>query len=483
MTSNSLQVKSKSPSAEVSPEGHWSKNFAALSIHRRKDWAVTVKGFNRFVWDFDNDFFASHGSMLIANGEEALKAHDVQLKPFDLWDWSKIPGATTISKDDSFFREIPRARVKTRNFSPLSFAGGVSFKGREPLFNGVFGMDFHQPVYENRLFYNLEVFQPRHTKKLHFKKSVFFYQNFLVCLGSNIAIENGGETNAQTTLFQDKLVRRGTPLFSIKVDKRTNSTTLVDSKGNSYYIPESTASSLKVESKTADGPSSDIYTYAAAWLEHTFLKGAYEYAIWIKTISYSITSDQLWTLQRQENRLNPYQVLRQDDGAHVVKFGVRPKNGENRPCPLYGYVFFRSTTVPQGPIEAVNMHCRIMAEEDQRFVYLSISYPDLNFPLGKVLKSASDVKVRELFHVESNEMEIEVTLRRDVEKCLPNQPKVSRLTTDYVPRVRVESSPTSPPGAGNKLVFSNLKNGFSVEVKLKKRNTNVNYCDKHLVSA
>lgn len=39
--------------AESSPEGHWSKNFAALSIHRREDWAVTVKGFNRFVWDFE----------------------------------------------------------------------------------------------------------------------------------------------------------------------------------------------------------------------------------------------------------------------------------------------------------------------------------------------------------------------------------------------------------------------------------------------
>ena len=53
----SLQVNAKALAknlaAEKSQEGHWSKNFAALSIHRREDWAVTVKGFNKFVWDFE----------------------------------------------------------------------------------------------------------------------------------------------------------------------------------------------------------------------------------------------------------------------------------------------------------------------------------------------------------------------------------------------------------------------------------------------
>lgn len=85
---------------QLSPEGHWSKNFAALSVHRREDWVVTVKGFNRIVWDFEgtrsenlHGIFASHGAMLIANREEALKAHDVK----NGWDWARIPGATTMS--------------------------------------------------------------------------------------------------------------------------------------------------------------------------------------------------------------------------------------------------------------------------------------------------------------------------------------------------------------------------------------------------
>ena len=119
----SLQVNAKALSknlaAEKSPEGHWSKNFAALSIHRREDWAVTVKGFNKFVWDFEktttenpNGIFA-HGSMLIANSEEALKAHDVDAG----WDWIRIPGTTTMSIT------LNEAKlVVNRNYSPQSSA-------------------------------------------------------------------------------------------------------------------------------------------------------------------------------------------------------------------------------------------------------------------------------------------------------------------------------------------------------------------------
>ena len=494
-----------SPSAEVSPEGHWSKNFGALSIHRRKDWAVTVKGFNRFVWDFEgssgsgkleNVFgtFASHGSMLTASSEEALKSHDVN----NGWDWRKIPGATTMSLT---LRQI-RVR-KARNFSPLSSAGGVTFKGPNRLPSGLFGMDFHQPDYEFSARSH-----PYPNIKLHFKKSVFFYQNLLVCLGSNITIEDGGDTNAQTTLFQDKLVRDAS-LFSIKVDDVTkdssapfeamnplstngkkNYTTLVDTKGNSYYIPGSSASNLRVHVKTQNSqtpaarPSSGVY--ATAWLEHTSPNGFYEYAIWINTESYPNIADKMWARQTRETGIQrPYQIIRQDDEAHVVRFNVIPESGKYRnrseeclirncsgPSELFGYVYFRSapSLYEKGPIERVNMQCRIMAEEFPEFLYLSVSYPDLNFPFSKVIKSFSDIKVRELFQMESNEMELVVTLRGDFLKCPPEVLKVFGSPPDYVPQIRVESSayPQADPNRGNVIIFSNLKNGVSVEVKLRR---------------
>ena len=84
---------------EESPQGHWAKNFGALSIHRREDWAVTVKGFNHFVWDKESScvenvfgLYQSHGALLVANSEEDLKHHDVK----NVWDWTRIPGTTSI---------------------------------------------------------------------------------------------------------------------------------------------------------------------------------------------------------------------------------------------------------------------------------------------------------------------------------------------------------------------------------------------------
>ena len=50
-------IKSKamtmSIEAEASPKGLWALNYAALVVYRRSDWAVSVKGFNNYVWDFE----------------------------------------------------------------------------------------------------------------------------------------------------------------------------------------------------------------------------------------------------------------------------------------------------------------------------------------------------------------------------------------------------------------------------------------------
>ncbi len=96
-----IQTKANTMSiqAESSPRGFWSKNYAAFVIQRRENWAVTVKGFNKFVWDFEasgnqNVFglYQSHGALLVANSEEALLTHDID----NGWDWTRHPGTTTI---------------------------------------------------------------------------------------------------------------------------------------------------------------------------------------------------------------------------------------------------------------------------------------------------------------------------------------------------------------------------------------------------
>ena len=471
--------------AESSPEGHWSKNFAALSIHRREDWAVTMKGFNRFVWDFEqgkgprtqnlHGIFQSHGQMIIANNEESLKAHDIE----NGWDWTKIPGATTMNL--SLYETLLK---KARYFSPRSSAGGVTFIGPEPIASGLFAMDFHQPDYQF-----LNVSDRHRNMKLYFKKSVFFFQSVLVCLGSNIKIENGSGKEAQTTLFQDKL-QRGSSTFTIEVDGVTKGMsapfpaetpalssegyiTLTDTKGNSYYIPSSSASSLKVKvenqsSKTpADKPSSGYY--ATAWFEHSSSDDKYEYAIYVKTPSYPKSASDIWKSQATSTTRKVYTVLKQDNKAHVVKFEMTTERW-NWIDAQYGYAIFGSIMeLPaEGPIKAVSKDCLIMAKEDSKFVYLSISYPDLAFPTPKPLEKIQDIKVKEEYKMESEDTEVQVTLRYDVLKTLPTKAYAHGSPAEYLPIVRVES-PSSPKASkGNRVVFVNLKDGFSVEVKLRK---------------
>ena len=68
-------------------------NFVPLSVYRRKNWDVTAKGFNRFLWDFETSkkenvygMFASHGALLVANSETSLEVHDVR----NGWAWPRF---------------------------------------------------------------------------------------------------------------------------------------------------------------------------------------------------------------------------------------------------------------------------------------------------------------------------------------------------------------------------------------------------------
>ena len=93
----------------------------------------------------------------------------------------------------------------------------------------------------------------------------------------------------------------------------------------------------------------------------------------------------------------------------------------------------------EGPIKAVSKDCLIMAKEDSKFLYLSISYPDLAFPTSKPLEKIQDIKVKEEYKMESEDTEMQVTLRYDVLKTLPEKPFAHESPADYLPIVRVES--------------------------------------------
>ncbi|KAL9961935.1 hypothetical protein ACROYT_G030979 [Oculina patagonica] len=465
----------QSISAETSPEGHWSKNFAALSIHRRKDWAVTVKGFNRFVWDTETSgkeniygLFASHGAVLIANSEADLQKHDVK----NGWSWDKVPGTTTIAMGDPDDLIIGKGRF----YNPGELAGSLTFKGTMTLKNGLFGMNFRQPDYGFK--------SPDWRKEIvfRFKKSVFSFENLLVCLGSDIIGQNLDGRAVQTTLFQDKLVSGDASSF-IKVDgvqkiassnynhgqsASSSHTTLTDAKGNFYYIPSPSKSALKVtvkneSSKSADGEEDTSGFYGTAWFEHDTTSNKYQYAVLIPTTSYHSTLTDLATAQEPSGS-KIYEVLQDDDTAHVVQVLRSPKTWEALTAPITGYVIFQADRpLPDnGPLTTVSEDgCLIMVEETTDFIHLGISYPDLNFDFtGNDPENSLDVGEELLYDSVSVEKSVEVTLRNEVTTTIA-ETQVHGNPDGYMPTVVVDNN-------GKDIRFTNLKNGFSVEVKLTK---------------
>ena len=413
--------------------------------------------------------FASHGALQIANSEASIEVHDVEKG----WNWAKVPGATTIALGlDDLEME------KGRFYNSRRLAGGVTFKGTSTLENGIFAMDFTQPNY------GFQTTDWRKNIVFQFKKSVFFFENLLVCLGSDITASNTGGNDVQTTVFQDKLAS-GSPL-SIKINGVTKTTstlvpvttpnasgrsytTLTDTKENFYYIPNPSKLMLKVHlqdqsSKKDDGVTTTSERYGAAWLEHgsSPSNSNYEYAVLIPTASYVASPADITTAQETTGS-EVYKVLKKDSTAHVVQFLKSPKSGSALTNPIYGYVIFGSSTSLVGPVREVNEgDCLIMAEETAlQFIYLSISSPGLNLKDTSPSNSA-DVGEEELYRSSSRAREIEVTLVTRVRQESQNViVQTHGNPVGYTPTVTVDAT-------GKKVTFTNLKNGFSVEVKLTK---------------
>ena len=162
-----------------------------------------------------------------------------------------------------------------------------------------------------------------------------------------------------------------------------------------------------------------------------------------------------------------YKVLKRDSTAHVVQFlPSKQLAGSDLNFPLTGYVMFAAAkSLPlDGPVEAVNEdNCLVMAEETEDAIYLSICSPDLNFNTKSgPLHGSNDVGVELLYQSSSQEREIDVTLKKTVETTT-NDVKVHGKPDAYGAIVKVDDH-------GKIVRFLNLKNGFSVEVKLKKKN-------------
>ena len=345
---------------EVKPYGHWTLPYGALSIHRREDWMVSMKGWSKYVWDFESSGvgenqlgrYLSYGSMLIYGSGDPVDREASGIVR-DGWDWSMWPGTTVIRLSHAELNN----KMRDRNFSDETFVGGVNIEGQ----NGIFALKLHDTEYNT---------------SFRAVKTVFCFDDVLICLGAGIENDDGGRETV-TPLFQTsvskyyptvvngQVVRAMLPYVYKGTADRVE--WLMDSRGNGYVIPN--GRDVRVQ-RQIQAPGDfgrnigGVGTFELAYLDHgSAPQGAsYHYAVLVQRSLSSV---------RAFAKIPEYVVWQQDDQAHIV---------HHHEMKTTGYALFDIAARPtDGPIVAVSLPSLVMTREVSDGLLLSTADPDFGW--------------------------------------------------------------------------------------------------------
>ena len=362
------------------PPGHFTFPYGAAANHKRPGWAATVRGWSRYVWDWESGHqgenpygrYLAFGSLLLftQGAPLGLEASGIDLDGG--FHWAYAPGATTkaLPMDRVIYAIEPTARYpegKHRNFSGSAFAGGVSHRGLD----GFYAMNLHDTVPFDG--------EPLFDDSFRARKSFLFVDNQVIALGSGIANDDSAFPTI-TTLFQSTTANGTAQVDGATIDsahlQRYDGGVFTDPQGNRYAVPpgqsvvleQSEQSSLvprRIAESTAGGSSPEHLPVSAphvkAWLDHgpSPDNGSYEYQILIQG-----ELETAATLAATRN----YRVYRRDDEAHVV---------EHLDKGLTAYAVFTPQGGLPGAVDAVDTPLLLIAGESGDELRLSVADPDL----------------------------------------------------------------------------------------------------------
>jgi chondroitin-sulfate-ABC endolyase/exolyase len=348
---------------EVTPQGNLTVNYGCLTVHRRAQWMATAHGFSRYLWAAEHYIganyygrYLSHGSLFIQTGSpESLITNATGGYQQQGWDWNSIPGTTATHLP----LDLLKANILNVDtcsgyeemlHSDEAFAGGISQEQK----NGVFAMKLHE--------------HDKYNGSLRAKKSIFFFDDKIVCLGSDIE-NKSAEYPTRTTLYQNVLNNLTDSLISTE-------DFLMDNVHTGYYIPKGQSIRLSKKRQHSRDQALDTPTeglFATAWIEHgNAPSGAgYEYAVFPET-----TPEKMQSVVRQMSNKETalYEVIRKDEGAHIVK---------DKATRTMAYVLFEPNQwIEEGIVEKVDTACLVMLKATPSGYLLTVADPDLRLYEG-----------------------------------------------------------------------------------------------------
>ena len=340
------------------PQGFFVYNYGSAGIFRRNDWMVTLKGYTTDVWGSeiyrkDNRYgrYQSYGSVQIM-GYPSRKASGFDENG---WDWNRLPGTTTIHLPfDLLDSPLPGT---TMAHSKENFSGSSSLEGK----NGMFAMKLMER--------NLKNFTPDFVAR----KSVFCFNNRMICLGTGISNSNASFPT-ETTLFQSTFQKGKSDIY---VDGKLKNVPfhqeLNDGKRhciqdgyNNYYLVNGDNVQIQIarlEYHHEKNRAKTQGTFASAYINHGAApqNAGYEYMVLIQPSPKELDA---------ARRKAPYQILHKDSIAHVV---IDKQTG------ITAYAAFE-TYLPQKDelFLSIPAETMVMQKQSGSNLLLSVCDPNLN---------------------------------------------------------------------------------------------------------
>lgn len=336
-----LKAASLSIPAEASQRKQLYLPFAGLLVSRNQVNHITVKGFSKYIWDYesiapnDNMYgrYLNYGHIeytSLADGRKNDAATDSS------WDWSRIPGTTVEYLDSANL--VFKNGLSHRNYSDSPFLGGIALNDSTSMFS----MKLHDNTFD---------------KSFYASKSVFCFGNTLVCLGSDI--RNTSTSNqTETTLFQQLMLSGETMKVNNSVCTNSQSgfvnPVINDNIGNCYIVKDGTVDMVK---------NGNLFT---SYINHGKAPSnkSYEYYMLLKPTTAQVAKYSNITT-------SPLTIIRKDSVAHIVM-----QKEQN----ITAYAIFNpAINLNDAYIQQVNAPSLVMIKNlPQGAVLLMVSDPDMH---------------------------------------------------------------------------------------------------------
>ncbi len=375
--------------AEKAPNGHWYFHHAGMSVHRQKEWAVLWKGIGKYLWDYEGPVgkheniygkYAGAGALTILNGGQPISEVGSGIAR-EGWDWRRIPGTTALNES---YEKMPSKN--DRQFSKNFFVGGVFIDEN----NGMSSMQY----IANR-------------SSLKAKKSVFYFDEYIVALGSAISSKNENY-KVHTTLFQTALQQKNqTTFFNGEILTKETSLlvnqpkeiTVIDAVNNAFYLPNGKNFILERSYQTAPDHTG-LQTFSKHYVSGRILHGlnpknaSYEYYIHVDGGQTGVQS-----LQKNVSKL--FKILKSDQDAHIVHY---------QPNKVTAYAIMNTHPIIGTLIRDANVPSMVMTQElNNNQLVVAVMNPEL----GKILKpfEYKDIATRETWHAKPTVQPVMITIQ------------------------------------------------------------------------